>query len=72
LYDLSRPKLQPYCFGFSTAPFTFHVVIPALVAGFVKVFRSGFLKARSMFLRWSLPLMRPSTVLTGVSATRRY
>jgi hypothetical protein len=44
VYVLSRPELQPQCFGFSTLPFTFAVVLSTLVAEFVKVLRFGFLK----------------------------
>jgi hypothetical protein len=36
LYNLFRPELQPQCFGFSTAMFTFAAVLPMLVADFVK------------------------------------
>jgi Na+/melibiose symporter-like transporter len=36
VYVLSRPELQPQCFGFSTALFTFAAVLPMLVADFVK------------------------------------
>jgi hypothetical protein len=70
LYNLSCPKLQPQCFGFSTTLFIFAALLPVLVAGLVKVFRSDFLKARSTFLRWSLPLMRLFIAITGVPATQ--
>jgi hypothetical protein len=36
LYNLFRLELQPQCFGFSTALFTFAAVLPMLVADFVK------------------------------------
>jgi hypothetical protein len=51
LYDLSHPKLQLQCFGFSAAPFLFTAIFPTLVAIFVVVLRFDFLKAGSTFLR---------------------
>jgi hypothetical protein len=45
LYDLSCPELQSQYFGFSIAAFTFAPILPALVAGFVKVLRSDFFKS---------------------------
>jgi len=72
LYDLSRMELQPQCFDFSITPFTFAAVLPSLVAGFVKVLRSDFLKARSTFFRWPLPPTHLSTSLTSVPNTRRH
>lgn len=72
LDDLSHLKLQLQCFGFSTAPFLFAAVLPALVAIFVVVLKFSFLKVRSTFLRWFLPPTRLSTALTGAPATRRY
>lgn len=72
LYDLSCPKLQPQCFGFSTTPFTFTAVLLMLVADFVKVLRFGFLKIRYTFLRWPLPPTCISIAPTGLPATGRY
>jgi hypothetical protein len=45
---------------------------PRLVAGFVKILRYDFLKTKSTFLRWSLPLTRLFTAFTGVPTTQRH
>ena len=66
LYDLSHPNLQLLRCGSSTSVLFYSKLSAssALVAGYVKDFRSYFFNFRSS-LRWILPSMRHPSTLTG-------